>query len=547
MKQYLQIMVNQRSKQNYLMRTIVKPHQLYTIALIIIFGGCFPSIAHSMSGRDHAGDMVEVLTGDRSSQVPDLRAMCLSYTATIDNFEVIKGIPVGADGHRIYGHWGFSDSIPFNKSPLRDVLDKVESDALRSGKSAIEAKAAREATKTKIIDSWKNDVTKMSKLVENETGLIGQQAKGLAGLFYDIHILGDWSGVKLATLQSVDDLGRDIVKNLHRFLGNNSQLPKEIEMEIKKISKFCLNDSACRANGILDILKRSDELRYALSLKLAEKYPIVSKIVNSKPLWRIALTLSAATNRYNTILNKIPEKLRQPAQAGLISGVISATISGYQVIQGDISVLDAVVDVTSNSFLSAQSIYISDAILIKIGNKYALQTVAESTSSNLCKGFGAALNLGLATFIFDESKVIFTFCKGDISETEFYKETSKTILRTSGSYAAAYCSVAIGLSPTGPVVMAIAIGSYMLTDLAINKYEQWEARKYITIDDLIGQLPIKIKFNKSIIDTDNIYDNRVLSIDMLNNNSVLEIDKIKNNSIIDPEAIKGNDKTILDF
>ncbi len=162
----------------------------------------YNSYAYAMAGREHAGDMVEVLTGDRSARVPDLRAMCVDFSATIDNFKVIKGIPVGLEGHRVYGHWGFSGDIPFNKPPLSEILQRVESGVLQRGGTPAEAQSARAAVKAKIIEAWKRDVANLIRLVEAETGLTGIQAKGLAGLFYDIHLLGDWSGIKLASLQS---------------------------------------------------------------------------------------------------------------------------------------------------------------------------------------------------------------------------------------------------------------------------------------------------------------------------------------------------------
>jgi hypothetical protein len=97
------------------------PNTIQAFAFAIILS-LLPGIAWSMAGKDHAGDMIEVFIGDRSARVPDLRNMCLKVTATIDNFKVIKGLPVGDAGHRVYGHWGFSGSITETSSG-RSTID----------------------------------------------------------------------------------------------------------------------------------------------------------------------------------------------------------------------------------------------------------------------------------------------------------------------------------------------------------------------------------------------------------------------------------------
>ncbi|MBC2736551.1 MAG: hypothetical protein HF981_19480 [Desulfobacteraceae bacterium] len=496
--------------------------KLITIKVyLLIVLSIIPCNLFAMAGKDHAGDMVEVLVGERSARVPELRNMCLTVTKTIDNFKVIKGLPVGKSGHRVYGHWGFSGSIPFNKPTLRTLLDNVEQDALNSGKSMAEAKAARQAAKNKIINAWNKDVREILKLVEKETGLVGRQAKGLAGILYDIHLLGDWTGVKLEPLQAVDDLSKDIVKNIRRLLGNNSNIGREIEKEINKYIKFCLDDKKCKASAIKNILINSNSLRKAISLKLAEKYPLVSKVIASDTAWKVGLTLSAVSNRYNSMINKLPKNCRMPSQAGIISGLVSSGINGYQVIKGDIGPLKAAENIVADAVLSATSIYISDAILVKMGDKYALQTIASSKASNLCKAFGASVNLGLATFIFDETHVVYNFTRGSLTQKQFYNETGKAVLKTGGSFAATYCSVALGLSPSGPVVMFISIGGYILADIAITKYERWEAHKYVTIDDLLWQLPIALKHKQSILNFELVENKSIFSIDAYENDPIL--------------------------
>ena len=190
------------------------------LALIFIFLILItPTSCMAKSGQAHVFDMLSIVFENANIRSPQVRAYLHEFTKTIDNFEVVKALPLGPDGHRLYGHWGFSDAIPFNREPLKGMLEKI---------AASEGKEAAHAAKEKIIRAWRNDVANMEKLAARMLGVEGRVAKGFAGLLYDIHLLGDYSGVKLGALQDAWALKNDLLKNINRVFGNNSVAAKEI-------------------------------------------------------------------------------------------------------------------------------------------------------------------------------------------------------------------------------------------------------------------------------------------------------------------------------
>ena len=156
------------------------------------------------------------------------------------------------------------------------------------------------------------------------------------------------------------------------------------------------------------------------------------------------------------------------------------------------------------------------------------------------------LNLGIATFVFDETRIVYSFCRGNLTQEEFFSESGKAILRSGGSFAATYCAVAVSLTPSGPVVMFIAVGGYILADLAINKYEQWQDRKYLNIDDILWDLPFEVKNRITMLNLKDLSDSTLIGRD-INSYNITILDKQENDQfdIIDRPAC-DNKKSILE-
>jgi hypothetical protein len=204
---------------------------------------------------------------------------------------------------------------------------------------------------------------------------------------------------------------------------------------------------------------------------------------------------SLSEKLYYSVLKKnkqieglFPEKYQNAAQsaihAAMVTSMISMGINGYQVLFGEMDVEDAAKNIFKDTSLSAGSVFISEAILVNLGDKYALQSMVPH---------GVATNLGLATFIFDESVVLYNYFSGDINSTEFLHRSSEAIVKSGSSYLATYCTVALKLTTSGPVIMAIAMGGYILADQGIKYYQKMNSRNYLTYEDLLGKVPVNIK------------------------------------------------------
>ena len=90
-----------------------------------------------------------------------------------------KGIGLG-NNHRYLFHWGFSGDIPFNSDEFKTYLDRFnEEDKIK--------------IKKKIVDAWKTKVNDATIRVERVFHLEGhpRKAKALAGIIYDVHLIGD--------------------------------------------------------------------------------------------------------------------------------------------------------------------------------------------------------------------------------------------------------------------------------------------------------------------------------------------------------------------
>ena len=145
--------------------------------------------------------MVEVVYGERNTRQKIFREIGKEISSTIDNFEIIKEInliyennglnKISMGEHRVYGHWGFAQSIP--QSAFDEFFENIDSAKhLTNSQKEI----LKNDIKEKIIASWRNDVNRITDIVGKsfpELNGSPKQIKGLAGLLYNIHLLGDYT------------------------------------------------------------------------------------------------------------------------------------------------------------------------------------------------------------------------------------------------------------------------------------------------------------------------------------------------------------------
>lgn len=386
---------------------------LYVPSVVVIFmlsvgsARCFP-------GAEHASDMAQAIMGGGGAE---LNRLLQEFSKTVDNFEVVRGVPVGNAGHRVYGHWGFSDSIPFDRGELKGVLDRIEA----SG-----GEAAREAAKERIRIAWRHDVNKLVDITRRLSGLDGRAAHGLAGLLYDIHLLGDWQGVKVSSLQGVEHILVDIEKNINRMFGNHSRASRDAIRALKSgvslAQKVCGQSSPCVAAYVLKSLKEGEVLRPHLASLLSRKSSVNSFFINPK----------------GVELVRLPNSLQAYRQAAEKSGAkVASVLPGVLLPDGRLLV--------------------------------ALKTGASS---------------GGIAFAVDAAGASYQYLKGDILKHEYQRELVCAALNGSAVGGGTAVAVLLGATPAGLVVVGVGVGAYLAMDTVQRKWLERRDRALLSLEDL---------------------------------------------------------------
>lgn len=435
------------------------------IASIMLISPVSVQVALSLPGNQHASEMASIFSPTTAEA---LFPMAKEFSRIIDATDE-RIFKVSPGKHRIYGHWGFSGSIPFEvEGPLKDYLDKQFPDS-----------ASRQREKIRIVEIWRNDNARMVNLVERWTGLPTRKAKSVAAIMYDIHLLGDYTTSELSSLQKFAVIEDDLIKNMEAFCGKESAI--ELQARLKQI----------KATHKTDLTSRSREIRRVM----AQNSHLEAKLPKTV---RSYLVIDQTMNRWSSLNGRIPRRFQTTATAGAVAAIFSSIPNGFKVFNGEISLGEALLNVGKDTGNAVISLTVSDAIVTRVGNKIGIQA-AIGSGTGLASAGGAALNAGVATFIFDEGQVVWDFAAGNITQEEFFKQTGYAVLKSGGSAATAYGTVAIGFSAGGPAFMVVTIGSYVLISYGIEKFEQFQANKYVGIDEVLGHLPFGIREKSPIL------------------------------------------------
>jgi len=100
------------------------------------------------------------------------------------------------------------------------------------------------------------------------------------------------------------------------------------------------------------------------------------------------------------------------------------------------------------------------------------------------KGVVTGMGAGLAIVAFDAGDAYVDFAKGQILLPELNRKIADAAITGSVIGSGTAVAVALGANPVGFVVLAIGIGGYMITDLAVKHWHQYQDRKYLTSEDL---------------------------------------------------------------
>ena len=381
----------------------------------------FCMTVYGMPGKVHVRDCQGVFNGLQGNNLREAYKV-VSKGIDYDFYQRIGqkfGYP--PENHRILGHWGFEGNIPFNKEPWKSAL--------------------AEYPKDEIIHIWQNYNTGLVKRVAKLTGLGRHQAKGLTGIIYNTHLLGDLveGNVRTDLIYPVDNISKDIEKNLHRLLGNNSNEAKIVISKMRALPRTM--PQADKAAQVLDILQES-----CIDEKMFQLY---GRQLSRKGISRSRELL--ATARCRPLLAK-----------GTVTRLGQTPVNNLQMEK----------ELLRHSNPNARC------------DKRIICKGWLTPKGNLCLAMQAGAQAGLMTFAADASIATFRYIKGDTWPMEFRQELEYAALRGAVVGGCVAVSVVLGAAPGGWIVLAVGIGAYVVTDLAIKMWECHLDKQYLTMEDL---------------------------------------------------------------
>jgi hypothetical protein len=409
--------------------------------------------------------------------------------------------------HRNFGHWGFGGDIPFESNPaLKQYV------------------ASNPGAKQEIIDAWTDCVRRIENHVSDSTGIPpGAQSHGVAAFVYDHHLLCDYADKVIEPLQPVFGIQRDLINAARETFGKRSEFASLLEEHFNRISKGLPVPE--QAQLTLDALREAK-----FGTQLQRTFP--KQFAEGK--MRLIDGRVYATNRQNAALlvnAPRPSVLKTSLDAGknaaLIAGAFSAAINGRKLLKGEIGRGEFLLNLSEDSTQAGIAGAVSTGILEKIGEHYVLTLPMKG-----------ALGVGIGTIIFDSTRNVWTLTKGDIDQSEFLTRTGESMVKATASGTAVYVTVLYGAAPGGPVVMAVAIGAYIVADLAIQKIINIRDSGYVSVEDMVGFVPL------AVLDRATVYDPKRRSRLYDEPGDVLSP---KKNTLFDEDLHNDRRKTLFDY
>ena len=352
-----------------------------------------------------------------------------------------------------------------------------------------------------------------------------RQAKAFVGILYDIHLLGDLKpgNVLIDSIQDVIKIQDDIIKNSQRLFGKRHPIVLQLEQKLRQIPKTVRSNPQEYANRILKVLSDT---------------PVGNKMKNVY-LRNETKSVIANTKSSQQLLSSQSEIVAGALKGAAIVALFSGLSNSWKVVNGEQNCATALRNVTKDALVAGASIYVSEAIIQNIGGgKYAITALSNSGNSLTTQAMGAGLNIGLATFVFDQTSNIYDLYSGNIALSKFVETTKDSVLKAGATSAAAYCTVILGAAPGGFIVMGVSVGTYLAVNYALNVFKRYRSSFYLTENDLLLVVSESVLKRKTVLD---------ILPKMDSQDTVLCFDNAKGNSIFNDVYTKdGESRSAFD-
>jgi hypothetical protein len=479
------------------------PSRILTIIFLLTLIGSQSAYSFSLNG--HSEDIIQTLSIDFSTKegkeclktinsyiIDDFkgfRTNLLSQNPTLNQISYSKGGLFQGYSHRILFHWGAGGKIFFGSPPLKDYFDQLKNIGVPDWEI--------NNYKNSIQKEWHIRRIKMIKSVETflkfsgvNSGAAKALSKPLATLVYDIHLLGDYQGRHLKGLQPIQRLNKDIIKVLNLKVFNHG---RNFDNIINLLNRVDMSQPQLAAAQIKEILRTHlpEALESALGKTLG-KVLVRASIISGN--------IAKLNHKYSNLTRRIKNRnIKTATNVAVFTAGVSSVFNAYKLYKNDIGIKDAFLNTAEETGISFGSMYTSEAIIQNIGNgKYAITAIMDKSASSITKAVGAGLNFGVATFIFDETRSVVNFVKGDMNLDEFVAESGENAAKGVVTGSACYCAVLLGATPGGIVVIGVSIGAYILTNKAIAVFKQYQQDDYLFIEDVYAFLPLEVQRRKTI-------------------------------------------------
>lgn len=379
----------------------------------------------SMSYKEKFGHEMDFKSTLESLDGENFDELIKKISQTIDQelpgeIRKTKSNSVKMKNHRYFGHWGFEGDILFNKEPYKTYLSQFP--------------------RQDVIRIWQETINGLTDEAIQRTGLPRRQAKALVGIIYNTHLLGDWkpdakTNRVLEPLQDPKLIKQDIVKNLHRLFGNNSNLVKQIEAELGAIKT------------------RNPQLYADEVLRVLKKFPI------GKQIYLV----------YGEHLSKHGIKYVAIVDSSILNIIEKPTFSRLHKTVNRFSDYDDLVKAMRKTSPN-QNIRVRPGLLTPTGK--------------LIVGLSEGAVGGVAVFATDAGMSGYHYLKGNILKPEFERQIQDAAIK--GTTVAGASAVAVFLipNPAGIIIIGVAAAAYIATDSALQSWHRYQDGKYLNRSDL---------------------------------------------------------------
>lgn len=337
--------------------------------------------------------------------------------------------------HRILGHgWTLNSSIP------ERVLDELEK--TYPGKRA------------EFIDLWSKFAKKLTMRAEELTGLPAKQAKALATMMYDIHLLGDLEpdNTLVKYVLTPKEIVNDFNKNAEILFKNKPEYAKSITSKLLKALKTSSKlEQQYVAQNLMDLLYRSH----------------IGTMV--KDTWNNTLKMEYSPDAVVSANQKAVARSLQQIEGASSKRLTAASLSKIQ--------------------MKGPYTKVTTGILTKVPfNGRNISVLKVLTPLKTGAGYG------VLTFAISEGISCYSYSNNKIAEREFRDETFKNMGESAIVATVTVIMVACGSNPVGWTVFAVGVGTSIIYELT---YTYAKTPKLVA-DDFIGDFPEGIFENNRI-------------------------------------------------